>query len=57
MNDKLIALAETKDMAALNEGEAKAAMENFAEWNRRHLVRMSAGGIAWVLGAIAFILF
>ena len=57
INYNLLALAETKDAAALNESEAKAAMEQFEEWNKRHLVRVAAGGLAWVLGAIVFILF
>lgn len=54
INNKLIALAETK---ALSETEAKAAMEQFGEWHKRHLVRVVAGGVAWVLGTIALILF
>jgi len=57
INNKLIALAETKEITALNETEAKTAMEQFEEWNKRHLVRFAAGGLAWVLGTIAFILF
>jgi hypothetical protein len=57
INDKLLALAETKEMTTLNETEAKTAMEQFGEWNKRHLVRVAAGGLAWALGVIAIILF
>jgi len=57
INDKFLALAETKDTTTLNEKEAKAALEQFDEWKQRHLVRVIAGGLAWVLGAIAIILF
>jgi len=49
----LLALAET---TTVSESEAKAAMEQFEEWNKRHLVRVTAGGLAWILGAIAIIL-
>ena len=44
-------------MATLNEREAKAAMGRFDEWERHHFVRVIAGGLAWVLGVIAIILF
>ena len=57
INDKLIALVETKEKAALSATELKAATEQFREWHKRHLVRVVAGGVAWVLGTIAVILF
>ncbi len=57
INDKLLALAETKEITALSETEAKAAVEQFGEWHKRHLVRVVAGGLGWVLGTTALILF
>jgi hypothetical protein len=57
INDKMLALAETKEITALNETEAKMAMEQFEEWNKRHLVRAVAGGLGWALGTIALVLF
>ena len=52
----MIALAETKEMNTLKETEVKTAMEQFEEWDRRHLVRVVAGGLGWVLGTIALVL-
>ena len=56
INNKMIALAETKETNTLKETEVKTAMEQFEEWDRRHLVRVVAGGLGWVLGTIALVL-
>ena len=56
INDKLLALAETKEITAMKETEASTALEQFEEWHKRHLVRVVAGGLAWVLGTVALIL-
>jgi hypothetical protein len=53
INNRLLALAETKD---INESEAKVAMGQFEEWNKRQLVRVATGGLAWILGATAIVL-
>lgn len=41
----------------MSETEAKAAMEQLEEWQKRHLVRAAAGALAWALGTIAIVLF